>query len=130
MLKALEHGLQLPGAGEAAISACEARLGIRFPAGYREVLAATNGFNDEVGQGYLVLWSIGELCEAGGYDIFDFTDDRMLIGSNGGPTAYGIVAGNYVSIPFASAGPWQDEVRVLGTTFDSFVAAISAGEGY
>ena len=129
MLEKLRHGYQLPGADPAEIAAREAALGISLPEEYKVFLRLSNGFNDEVGQGYLVLWSVDELAISDGYELFDLQPDRFLIGSNGGPTAYGIIDGNYVSIPFIFAGPWRDEVRVLGGNFDAFIAAIEAGEG-
>ena len=129
MFEKLRHGYQLPGARNAEIEACEATLGIRLPEEYRAFLRVSNGFNDEVGEGYLVLCSAAELAGADGYELFDFQADRFLIGSNGGPTAYGIIDGNYISIPFVFAGPWQDEVQVLGRNFDEFVTAIEQGRG-
>ena len=130
MFEKLKHGIQPPGAGQKDIAACEAALGIELPEEYKAFLQVSNGFNDELGKGYLVLWSVSELVEAGGYEIFEFSADRLLIGSNGGPTAYGIVGGDYISIPFVFSGPWQDEIRVLGRTFEDFLAAIEAGEGF
>ncbi|MCM2498780.1 hypothetical protein [Neorhizobium galegae] len=67
---------------------------------------------------------------ANGYQIFEFRDDQLLIGSNGGPTAYGFVRGDYISIPFVFAGNWLDEVRVLGRSFEEFIAAIERGDGW
>jgi hypothetical protein len=87
-------------------------------------IETSNGFNDEVGVGYLILWSVAELARADGYEIFEFQPNRFLLGSNGGPTAYGFSDGSYISIPFVFAGPWQNEVQVLGRTF---VDAISEG---
>lgn len=129
MLEKLRHGYQLPGAGPAEIEAREAALGIVLPEEYKAFLHVSNGFNDEIGQGYLILWSVDELAMADAYELFELQPDRFLIGSNGGPTAYGIIGGNYVSIPFVFSGPWQDEVRVLGRDFDEFIAAIEAGKG-
>ena len=40
-------------------------------------LAASNGFNGEVGQGYRILWSAAELSGADGYEIFEFRDDQL-----------------------------------------------------
>ncbi|RWY64634.1 SMI1/KNR4 family protein [Rhizobium leguminosarum] len=129
MLGRLRHGYQLPGASLSEIEACEASISIILPEDYKAFLRISNGFNDEVGQGYLVLWSVAELAKAHGYELFEFQVDRFLIGSNGGPTAYGIIGGSYISIPFVFAGAWSDEVRVLGRTFDEFTRAVEAGEG-
>ncbi|MGO6852900.1 SMI1/KNR4 family protein (plasmid) [Rhizobium beringeri] len=129
MLEKLQHGYQLPGASLSEIEACEASLSIILPEEYKAFLRISNGFNDEVGQGYLVLWSVAELAKADGYELFEFQTDRFLIGSNGGPTAYGIIGEDYISIPFVFAGAWSDEVRVLGQTFAEFIEAIEAGEG-
>ncbi|RUM18876.1 SMI1/KNR4 family protein [Rhizobium vallis] len=130
MLEKLRHGYQLPGAASAEIEAREAALGIVLPEEYKTFLRASNGFNDEIGRGYLALWSVDELAMADAYELFELQPGRFLIGSNGGPTAYGIIDGNYVSIPFVFAGPWQDEVHELGGNFDAFIAAIEAGKGW
>lgn len=57
-------------------------------------------------------------------------DDQLLIGSNGGPTAYSFVRGDYISIPFVFAGDWLNEVRVLGRSFEAFIEAIEHGDGW
>ncbi|MCQ1766805.1 hypothetical protein NOJ28_14795 [Neorhizobium galegae] len=67
---------------------------------------------------------------ANGYQIFEFRDDELLIGSNGGPTANRFLKGDYISIPFVFAGNWLDEVRVLGRSFDEFITAIERGDGW
>jgi hypothetical protein len=126
----LRHGFQQPGANQAEIEECETKLGITLPDDHKAFLSISNGFNDEVGQGYLVLWSIEELIWADGYEVFELRPHRFLIGSNGGPTAYGVIDGNYISIPFVFAGPWEDEVRVLGNSFEAFIEAIESGEGW
>jgi hypothetical protein len=125
----LRHGFQLPGASPHEIEACEAALKISLPEEYKAFLRVSNGFNDDLGQGYLILWSVDELALADGYEMFEFRSDRFLIGSNGGPTAYGVIGNDYVSIPFVFAGPWENEVQVLGATFDAFIAAIEEGRG-
>ncbi|MCW1414114.1 SMI1/KNR4 family protein [Rhizobium sp. 1AS11] len=61
MLEKFEGGCQLPGTSPAEIAACEAKLKIILPAEIKAFLSASNGFNGEVGQGYLVLWSGGTL---------------------------------------------------------------------
>ena len=57
-------------------------------------------------------------------------DDQLLIGSNGGSTAYGFVRGDYISIPFVFAGDWLNEVRVLGRSFEAFIEAVEHGDGW
>ncbi len=130
MLEKLRHGYQLPGASGEEINACETTLGIKLPDDYKFFLGVSNGFNDEVGAGYLILWSVGEFTSLNQHELFALQADRFLIGSNGGPTAYGIIGSHYISIPFVFAGPWENEVRVLGQSFDHFISAIEAGLGW
>jgi len=130
MIDSLRHGMQTPGAELGRIEACESQLGIALPPDYKAFLLESDGFNDEVGQGYLVLWGVAELAQADGYEIFEIQKDRFLIGSNGGPTAYAVIGGNYCSIPFVFAGDWRDEVRELGSSFEEFVEAVTKGEGW
>jgi len=130
MMMKLTHGIQTPGANPRHVEACEQRLGIELPADYKAFLLESDGFNDDVGQGYLVLWSIAELAVADGYELFEIQKDRFLIGSNGGPTAYAVIEGNYCSIPFVLSGSWKEEVRELGNSFEEFIEAVSKGEGW
>jgi hypothetical protein len=94
----LRHGFRQPGASPAKIEECEAKLRITLPDDHKAFLTISNGFNDEVGQGDLVIWSIEELLWADEYELFERQPRRFLIGSNGGPTACGIIDGNYISI--------------------------------
>ena len=56
----------------------------------------------------------------------------FLIGSNGGPTAYGVDwssgAAAYVAVPFMSSS--RDDLRVLGASLAEFIGAVAAGEGW
>jgi hypothetical protein len=130
MRESLKAGYQLPAASSAAIATCEARLDIALPEDYRQFLTVSNGFNDDVGKGYLVLWSLEELAQGKDYDIIPPAPNRFLIGSNGGPTAYGIIDGHYIAIPFVSSGRWEDESRLLGENFEEFITAIERGDGW
>ncbi|MGO8366811.1 SMI1/KNR4 family protein, partial [Rhizobium johnstonii] len=53
------------------IEACETSLSIILPEDYMAFLRTSNGFNDEFGQGYLVLWSVEELAKADGYELIE-----------------------------------------------------------
>ena len=120
-----------PGATPEAIARVEQSLGIPLPQDYRDFLGFSDGFNGEVNGHYLVLWGTGELADlARGYDLLPVRPGQLLIGSNGGPTAFGITAQGYISLPFVFAGPIADEIRVLAADFDNFLAAIASGEGF
>jgi SMI1 / KNR4 family (SUKH-1) len=119
------------GATPEAIAGAERVLGIVLPEDYRAFLQFSDGFNGEVEGRYLVLWGTDELVSnASGYDLLPPNQRQVLIGSNGGPTAFGIIDGRYVSLPFVAAGPLENEIRVLAADFAGFLQAIGAGEGW
>ena len=119
-----------PGAEIGAIEAAETAMGITLPADYCAFLAFSDGYNGDVGEHYLVLWGTGELPSlATGYEVLP-PERGLLLGSNGGPTAYGYWDGSYISVPFVAAGDIEAEIRVLGADFEQFLAAIAAGEGW
>jgi hypothetical protein len=119
-----------PGAEIGAIEAAEAAMGMTLPADYRAFLAFSDGYDGDVGEHYLMLWGTGQLpALATGYEVLP-PQRGLLLGSNGGPTAYGYWDGSYISVPFVAAGDVEAEIRVLGADFEQFLAAIAAGEGW
>jgi hypothetical protein len=131
-----------PPASEADLAQLEQDLGFRLPDDYRAFLLVSDGYNGYVGvEGYADLWSSRRLASDNegyevrsneGYEARSYVAELMLIGSNGGPTAYGIDRHDgrpwFVSIPFV---PMQrNEIRRLGAAFTAFLAALSAGEGW
>lgn len=70
---------------------------------------------------YLVLWKKSELEELNDdYAVSEFLSDTILIGSNGGDTAYGInIKGQFIEVPFI--GMDEDEVKIVANTFDEFI---------
>ena len=126
-------GLQLPGAAPSQIARCERGAGVAFPDDHKAFLMQSDGYNGPVGRGYLTLWSIAEFSsDNSGYELGDDMRGVFYIGSNGGPTAYGVDRSSgepvYISVPFAPAE--RRDVRVLGRTLCAFVDAIAAGEGW
>ncbi len=115
------------------ITRCEREAGVTFPDDLKAFLGHSDGWNGEVGLGYLRIWGTDELA-AGitGYELGDDLAGMFLIGSNAGPTAYGVDwtggAASYVSVPFASTD--RAEVRMLGRGIAEFVAATAMGEGW
>ena len=51
---------------------------------------------------YLLLWEKGELVKLNdAYEVLKHLKNVMLIGSDGGGTAYGVeISGKYVEVPF------------------------------
>ena len=119
-------------APEGELAEAERDLGRVLPDGFRAFLAASNGYDDALGKGYLSLWPAGQLTPRNeGYEVARQIDDVVLIGSNGGGTCYGIDwaggAAQFISVPFV---PMQRaELRVLGATFRDFVEAVERGDG-
>lgn len=70
---------------------------------------------------YLILWKsskIEELNDA--YEVQEFLSDIILIGSNGGGSAYGLNSnGEYIEVPFI--GMDDEEVEVIAKSFDEFI---------
>ncbi|MFK4789908.1 SMI1/KNR4 family protein [Microbacterium sp. ZW T5_56] len=125
-----EHDRGTP-ASEDVIGRAEARLGLRLPADFRRFLLWSDGYRGSVGdQGFDAdLWSADEIASGG----YEGPEDAgvVLIGSNGGPTGYGVLppeANRFVSIPLASSDP--GEIRHLGGSFAEFLRAIADGDGY
>lgn len=117
-----------PGASAVAIANAEQATGAILPEDYRAFLAFSDGYNGEVNGHYLTLWSTTEWRDmATGYDMLPPGPDQVLIGSNGGPTAFAVVGGRYVSLPFDGG---LDDMRVLAADFEGFLAAIASGEGF
>lgn len=119
---------------DAELSRLDKELGVGLPADYREFLLLSDGYNGDVGaKGYAQLWSASELTSNNeGYEVKSRVSDLTLIGSNGGPTAYGIDRHqgqlSFVSIPLVPMA--RDEIRPLGGTFTEFLAALSSGKGW
>lgn len=85
-----------PGASAERLAQLEQELGVQLPDDDRGFLGLSDGCNGDVGaRGYAQLWSADELISANkGYEVTSLVPDLVLIGSNGGPTAYGIGAGS------------------------------------
>ena len=73
-------------------------------------------------ESYLILWAKNELEQLNqDYEVDEYLQDILLIGSDGGDMAYGINAqGEYVEVPFI--GMDDDEVEVVAGNFDEFIS--------
>ena len=96
-----------------------------FPADYKEFLDMYNGGSGSVGENsYLQLWAFEDIDELNkDYEVVEFLSNIVLIGSDGGDTAYGInQKGEFVEVPFI--GMDDEEVKVVAVRFDDFIEYI------
>lgn len=106
------------------IKEVEEQLGYQFPMEYAEFLVHSNGGEGSICDSYLRLWRLEELIEDNeGYSVQDFAPGLLIIGSDGGDTAYCIdtrfESQPFVSVPFI--GMDLDEVQECGNTFTEFL---------
>ncbi|MRX74026.1 hypothetical protein GJU40_18030 [Bacillus lacus] len=87
------------------IKKVEELLSINFPQEYYDFLLISNGGEGAIGQSYLVLWKIEDLIELNdAYGVEEFAPGLLIIGSDGGDTAYCIDIRSdikpFVQVPF------------------------------
>ncbi|WP_083270865.1 SMI1/KNR4 family protein [Bacillus marinisedimentorum] len=95
------------------IEKVEERLGIKFPDDYFHFMLKTNGGEGCIGENsYLRLWKIEELIESNeDYSVEEFAPGLIIVGSNGGGTAYGF--------DFRNGKPMLVEVDFIGLDIES-----------
>lgn len=72
------------------IEKVEEELKVKFPPDYIEFMITTNGGEGNIGESYLRLWKIEELVESNeDYSVSEFAPGLIIIGSDGGGTAFG-----------------------------------------
>ncbi|WP_324822885.1 SMI1/KNR4 family protein [Sinanaerobacter sp. ZZT-01] len=89
---------------------------------YIDFLNQYNGGVGNIGENsYLHLWKFEDIEERNKeYGSAEFLTDIILIGSDGGDTAYGINGeGKYIEVPFI--GMDDDAVHVIADEFDRFI---------
>lgn len=125
------EGLAAP-AHPADLAALEAHAG-SLPSGFRAFLQRSDGYDGRVRQGHASFWPVRTiLANMDAYEGAADVPGLLLVGSNGGPPAYGVLRGpdgaRFVFVPFSPIVP--EEVRPLGATFAEFLDALAAGEGW
>lgn len=95
---------------------------------YSEFVQYVNSFCSGEGMigenSYLLLWEKGDIEELNDlYEVREFLNDCILIGSDGGDTAYGISKdGSFFSVPFI--GMSNEAISYLGATFVDFLEVL------
>ncbi|HOP09859.1 MAG TPA: SMI1/KNR4 family protein [Oscillospiraceae bacterium] len=93
-----------------------------LPESYKEFLSLYHGLNGSIGENsYLQLWPFENIEESNNdYSVDEFLSNIVLIGSDGGDTAYGINKnGKFIEVPFI--GMDDDEVKEIANDFDGFI---------
>lgn len=89
---------------------------------FKDYLKHTVSGEGMVGENnYLSLWEKNEIEELNNsYETQEFLSNILLIGSDGGDSAYGIdVNGKYIEVPFI--GMDDEEVEIVADDFDGFI---------
>ncbi len=97
------------------------------PSEYGDFLRAHNGAEGMVSpEQYVILWRAEQLEELNAdYSVSEFLPGVLLIGTDGGDTAYGIDdKGQYVSVPIVGMG--ASELRSLGSSLEEFLERIAS----
>jgi hypothetical protein len=114
-----------PGISADKLRDAEAKLGISFPSQYEEFLLESNGAEGRIGPyNYLHLWSLEEILDLNpAYEVDKFAPGLLLIGSDGGDTAYAIDTRTeemrIVELPFV--GMDVREIQHCEATFVEFL---------
>ena len=118
-----------PPAAKEDIEACQNALNRRFPECFSAFLAHANGGEGDVGEnGYAMLWSAGELPELNtAYQVSEFVDDVVLIGSDGSGEAFGLdyASGSAVYIRLPFVGMSREVIVHMGNSFDDFIESLA-----
>ncbi len=100
-------------------------LNVQFPLDYRLFIEEFNGAEGEIGSNaYITLWSLEDIIELNeAYEVNEFAPGLILIGSDGGDTAYAF-DNRYASKPIVKV-PFIDmeleEVKICANTFEEFL---------
>lgn len=74
-----------------------------------------------IGESYLMLWEKEDIEELNDlYEVNEFLDNSILIGSDGGDIGYGInINGQFFEVPFI--GMDIEEVHIIAEDFEGFI---------
>lgn len=102
-------------------------INCRFPSDYIDFMKQYNGGEGVISDGWYVrFWPLEELQEANeDYIVSEFAPKLLLIGSDGGDTAFGIKRqeGVFVEVPFI--GLSDDNAIERGVDFKQFLSFLS-----
>ena len=119
-----------PPASHEAVSDFEIATGMNLPADYRDFLKRNNGGEGFIGEdSYLMLWRVEDLQQFNkDYEVAEYLDNVLLVGSSGGGDAYGFDIGQkpwaIIRVPFVGMEP--SLVESVAPTFSEFLEVLHA----
>lgn len=98
--------------------------GVGLPQNYLDFMIEHNGGEGDIGESWLVLYSIEELKEINDdYNVPEYLPDHIIIGSNGGEEFFGINSdGKYFIVPSMFE---PDEITILCDDIEKLPDAIN-----
>ena len=124
LLESMDHN---PPATDQALSDAEAKLGMVFPAQYKELMLTSNGAEGMIGESsYLAIWTIEEVIELNiDLNMAKYTPGLVYFASDGGAMAYAYDTRNdkrIVVIPYQTID--IEEAEPCGETFEEFLETL------
>jgi hypothetical protein len=119
-----------PPASREAVSEFAIATGLKVPTDYRDFLMKNNGGEGFIGDdSYLMLWRVEDLQQFNKeYEVEEYLDNVLLIGSSGGGDAYGFDIGKkpwpIIRVPFVGMEPRL--VESVAPTFSEFLEVLNA----
>lgn len=122
-----------PPAEESLIQQIETKIGVSFPADYRDFLLTSNGAEGSLGSAsYIQLWRVQDIPELNSIaKASEFAPGLVLFGSDGGSMSYAFDTRTpeniqYVELP--DIPMTLTLVKVLGQTFLQFLEDLQSRE--
>ena len=104
--------------------------GVRLPEDYLEFVVENGGGEGALGEeGYLQLWSLGELTEQNEfYEVREVLPNCALIGTDLSGSMFGVTErGEFFAVP-DDMGLDADETEVLCSSFEEFMEKLGRGD--
>ena len=113
-----------PPAEASSIQEVESELGSSLPEDYAQFLQQADGGEGFIGNGYLILWRVGDLLTMNkAYEVAEYASSLFLFGSDGGGEAYAFDMRSdtkeIVSVPFV--GMEMRLARLVASNFKMFL---------
>lgn len=128
LLSRLKHG---PSPDPAVVSAAIAASPLALPRDYVEVVSSASGWTGFLSEAspYVDLWPVEDVAARNAdYDVSP-SDDMLLVGSDGGGTAYALVRVGervvFADVPFIPLR--ASEARLRGDSLEEFIENLARG---